>query len=185
MSHLFSRIASALMVLSLLSWPGTALAHDSITVGEFTVEYGWVTEPPMAGQPNAIVVNVSHAEAHEAGAEATEESGHSHAGADVDVSQLKVEWLYGGETGILALQPVSEDKPGEFTAAFTPERPGKYTLRLSGLIDQTDVSVEVVPEEVLPASTSGAGNSLWLWGGLAVAALVVVGVGALALRRRK
>lgn len=183
MSRLLLRVTSALMLCGLSLWAGVALAHETITVGEYAVEYGWLTEPPIAGQPNAIVLNVSHAESHEEGSAATEESGHSHEGAEVDVSQLKVEWTYGGETGTLTLQPVSEAKPGEFTAALTPERAGKYTLRLSGLINDTAVSAEVQPEEVLPVSA--ADNSIWLWGGLAVILLVVISAVVFVVRGRK
>src|SRR6185295_5519920 len=80
---------------------------------------------------------------------------HDHAAAemaDVDVSNLKIEVSYGGETKTLALQPLGEDTPGQFIAPLTPSRAGQFTVRLSGKIDQTDITpVEVQPEEVQSA----------------------------------
>jgi hypothetical protein len=188
MSRLLTRAIRALAVFGLLLWPGpgTAAAHESITVGDYEIEYGWTTEPPIAGQPNRIVLNIRKAAEESEHSDATEESGHSREGTEVDVSQLKVEWTYGGQTETLNLEPVGHDHPGEFTAALTPERPGKYTLRLSGLIDQTAVNSEVQPEEVLPTDTaSGPGNSVWLWIAVAVVLAGGIAVTALALRRRK
>ena len=35
-----------------------AFAHESVTVGDYTIEIGWVNEPPFVGQQKAIVVNI-------------------------------------------------------------------------------------------------------------------------------
>lgn len=35
-----------------------ALAHESVTVGDYQIEYGWLDEPVIVGQQNAIIVNV-------------------------------------------------------------------------------------------------------------------------------
>ena len=37
----------------------SALAHESITVGNYKIVVGWATEPPIAGQLNAIEIRVS------------------------------------------------------------------------------------------------------------------------------
>ncbi len=37
-----------------------ASAHTTIHVGNYDVEVGWVDEPPIVGQRNAVVVNVSN-----------------------------------------------------------------------------------------------------------------------------
>ena len=55
---LFRTAAVALAPFWALSAAPVARAHETITVGNFTVEYGWVNEPPVAGQPNAVVINI-------------------------------------------------------------------------------------------------------------------------------
>jgi hypothetical protein len=130
-----------------------------------------------------------------------EAAGHEHAAAvDVDVSNLKVEVTYGGETKTLALQPLGENTPGQFIAPLTPTRAGQFTVRLSGKLDQTDITaVEVQPEEVQPVDivafpktaesesedAGGLGLAGWLGIGGIVLGLAGVVLGGLALARRK
>ena len=133
----------------------TALAHESVTAGSYTIEYGWLNEPVFEGQPNALVINIGEAEAAEGGVTPTagEEhaEGESHAGVEVDVSGLKIEVSYGGQVKILSLEPLGEDKPGQFVAPLTPTRAGQYTLRLTGALGEEEINLEVEPEEVLSA----------------------------------
>src|SRR6186997_1097056 len=94
-----------------------ALAHQSITVGDYTLEIGWLSEPPIVGQQNAIVVNVSTT----SGGQPVE-----------DVSSLTVTVSYGGQDKTLTLQPLGEDTPGQFVAPIVPTVPGQYTIKLGG-----------------------------------------------------
>src|ERR1044071_9570451 len=111
------------------------LAHTPVTVGEYTVEIGWVNEPAITGQQNAVVVNVN----------ATCD------GKPVeDVSGLTVTISYGGQNKTLTLQPLGEDTPGQFIAPVLPTIPGQYTVSLGGKLGTTDVKVDVQPEEVQP-----------------------------------
>jgi hypothetical protein len=48
-------LASLVFILNAQS----ALAHESITVGDYTLEIGWLSEPPVVGQHNAITVQVT------------------------------------------------------------------------------------------------------------------------------
>lgn len=169
-------ICASLLVLALIG-NARVYAHDEVTLGDYVLEYGWVTEPPVAGAANAFEVGLAkgdHSEGEEAGQEHTE----------VDVSGLKVEVSYGGETTVLTLKPA--DEAGHFTADFTPERPGKYTLKISGTLDGKLVNAEIQPEEVEPsgnvASDSG-GSSLAIILAL-VAVAISLGV-AFAVSRNK
>ena len=47
------------LLLILLPTYGHVQAHQSITAGPYTIEYGWLSEPPVVGQSNAIVINIS------------------------------------------------------------------------------------------------------------------------------
>jgi hypothetical protein len=310
MSRKLMTVMAVSILLALLLAPVIASAHETIQVNGYDVEYGWLNEPVIVGQANAIVLNISkpaaaaeeHAHAasisltapadgasvqgdhvdvavafegladdaaadgvhwhltldgetlsmvplhqtsvtvsglgdgehtleasladasHDmvgdaatakftvsggaatnapaaSGVEALEEAGgHDHAAAvDVDVSNLKVEVTYGGETKGLTLQPLGEDTPGQFIAPLTPTRAGQFTVRLSGKIDQTDITpVEVQPEEVqsvdivaFPKAASeesdseGLGLAGWLGIGGIVLGLAGVALGGLALARRK
>lgn len=146
-------VCASLLALAVLG-SARVWAHDEVTLGDYVLEYGWVTEPPVAGAANAFEVNLA-----EGGHAEGEEAGHEH--ADVDVSGLKVEVLYGGETTALTLKEA--DTAGHFTADYTPARPGKYTLKFSGTLGDKLVNAEVQPEEVEPSggvASDGGGSSL-------------------------
>ena len=136
--NLFIYIAGFVCVMSLLFNSQRVLAHEAITVGEYTIEIGWLSEPPIVGQQNAIVVNVSRT---------------SDAQPVEDVSGLTVTVSYGGQEKLLTLQPLGEDTPGQFIASILPTVPGQYALKLGGSLGGTPADVEVEPEEVAPADT--------------------------------
>ena len=169
-------IASILTILSFQF----AFAHETVTAGNYQIEIGWLTEPPISGQMNGIVVNITQ------GAEEQPVE---------DVSDLVVSVVYGDQTRALLLQPLGEDTPGQFVAPILPTIPGQYTVQLSGKLGDTDLSAEVEPEKVQrqevvqfpivePSSQNGG---LGLAGWLAVLgillAIVGIGVGVMALRK--
>ena len=117
-----------------------AFAHTTITVGDYEVEVGWVDEPPVVGQRNAIVVNVSKSAATD---------------AEVDVSKLKVAVTYGGETKDLSLEPLSEDSANQYIAPILPTVAGQYTVQLRGQIDSTDISEDVAARRGGPCRGTG------------------------------
>jgi hypothetical protein len=130
--------AGLLAIVALVLNFQLAFAHESITIGDYTVEVGWLSEPPIVGQQNGIVVNVSKT---------------SDAQPVEDVSSLTVTVSYGGQEKALTLQPLGEDTPGQFVAPVLPTVPGKYTVKLGGTLGDTAVNTEVEPEEVEPADT--------------------------------
>jgi hypothetical protein len=170
-------------------------AHQTITAGPYAIEYGWLSEPPVVGQSNAIVINVSQENASGATSQPAQGSATPAVPKQIDISGLKVEVTYGGQSKFLTLQPLGEDTPGQFIAPILPSIPGTYTLRLSGTLGETPVQAEVQPEEVQPAASiqfpqssstdANGGGTNWL--GLAGVVLGAIGtvLGALALFRRK
>jgi hypothetical protein len=179
MHRKFFLIAGMVVSLALLTNYQTALAHEGVTVGDYELEVGWVNEPPVVGQQNAIVVNVSNT----SGGEAQPVN---------DISALTVTVSYGGQSKLLTLQPLGEDTPGQFVAPILPTVAGQYTLKLGGKLGDTDVNVEVEPEEVQSADivqfpvveTAQQGVSTdWLaWLG-ALLGLIGIGLGITALRK--
>src|SRR5215208_2583766 len=138
MNKRLSVTAGLLTVVALLLNFQLALAHESITVGDYTLKVGWLGEPPIVGQQNAIVVNVST---------------NSDEQPVEDVSDLTVTVSYGGQDKTLTLQPLGEDTPGHFVAPILPTVPGEYTVILGGLLGDTAVEAETHVEEVQPADT--------------------------------
>ena len=161
-----------------------ALAHETVTVGDYEIEYGWLEEPAIVGQQNAIIVNVSNASSGEA--QPVE-----------DVSSLTVTVSYGGQSKTLTLQPLGEDTPGQFVAPILPTVAGTYTLIFGGKLGDTDVSVEVEPEEVEGADTlqfpslgsvqqgAGSGVTDWLIYLSLLIGLIALGLGVMALRKAR
>ena len=174
--------ACLLAMIALLTSYQTVLAHEHITVGDYELEIGWVEEPPIVGQQNAILVIVSNTSGGEA--QPVE-----------DVSSLVVTISYGGQSKTLTLQPLGEDTPGQFVAPILPTVPGQYTVTLGGTLGNTAVEAEVEPEEVEPADTlqfpsvesseqsASSGRSDWLIYMSLLIGLIALGLGVIALRK--
>lgn len=164
----------------------SAFAHETITVGEYEIVYGWVNEPPIAGQLNGVEIFVNNT----GGGEGQPVEEHI-------IHTLVVELSYGGERKVLTLDPVF-DTPGAFDATVQPTIPGVYSLKFSGTLGDTPVNEEVHLEEVqaadavqfpraasvaYPNQDTTAGTADWLvWLSL-VLGLAGVGLGVIALRK--
>lgn len=123
-----------LALLTLTQTSHTALAHTRVEVGPYAIVVGWLQEPPIVGERNALTLEITENELPVTGAEAA----------------LDVEVLYAGRTWRVNMNPTST--PGLYTATLFPTVRGVYTTRLFGTLGSTDVDVELDPEEVLPAS---------------------------------
>ncbi len=171
-----SLLATALLFISYQ----VVLAHTPVTVGDYTIEIGWVNEPPIVGQQNAIVVNVSTTKDNK---------------PVEDVSGLTVAVSYGGQNKTLTLQPLGEDTPGQFVAPVLPTIPGQYTVNLGGKLGSTDVKADVQPEEVQASdviafpSVAASGQSAtsgimnWLLYLSLLIGLIALVLGVMALRK--
>jgi hypothetical protein len=131
-SRRFPRILSILSLLlaALAVFVQQALAHARTEIGPYVVVIGWVDEPPVVGQRNALFLEVSRDGEPVTGVEAT----------------LDAEIGYGGRTMRANLNPA--EVPGTYTATFVPTVRGQYDVRLFGAIEDTAVDQVVQPEEV-------------------------------------
>lgn len=123
-----------LTIITLTQSTNTALAHTRTEVGPYAFVIGWLQEPPIVGERNALTIEISEDEQPLTGAEAT----------------LDVEVLYAGRTWRVNMNPT--ETPGVYTAVLFPTVRGIYTTRIFGSLAETDIDVEIDPEEVLPAS---------------------------------
>jgi hypothetical protein len=114
------------------------LAHTSIDVGSYTLEVGWVDEPPIVGMKNAVFISITNKDTDQPVEE---------------VSTLEVTVSTGGQDRQLEVRPLSEDAPGQYAADFIPTKRGTYTVKLGGKIETTDVNTSVDIEEVVPADS--------------------------------
>ena len=175
-------LASLMALMAAFINSQIAFAHESITVGDYTVEIGWISEPPIVGQQNAIVVNVSTTSDEQ---------------PVENVSELTVAMSYGGQSKTLTLQPLGEDTPGQFVAPILPTVPGEYTVNLGGKLGETEVKVDVQPEEVQAAdvlqfpSVSSANQSAdlalmnWLIYLSLLIGLIALVLGVMSLRKSR
>jgi hypothetical protein len=109
------------------------LAHTSLDVGPYTVEVGWVDEPPIVGMKNAVFISITNKDTDQ---------------PVEGVSTLEVTVSTGGKERQLDVRPLSEDLPGQYAADFIPTKRGTYTVKLGGKIESTDVNTSVDIEEV-------------------------------------
>ncbi len=126
--------AVLLTIVSLTQTTQQALAHTRVEVGPYVIVVGWLQEPPIVGERNALTIEITEDEQPVSGAEAT----------------LDVEVLYAGRTWRVNMNPT--ETPGLYTAVLFPTVRGTYTVRLFGSLPNAEVDVPVDPEEVLPAS---------------------------------
>ena len=185
MSKKFFALACLMALAALSLQVQTVSAHETITVGNYEVVYGWVNEPAIAGQLNGVEIFVNNT------------SGEGQAVEEHIIHTLVVELSYGGENKTLTLEPVF-DTAGAFDATILPTIPGVYSLKFSGMLGETPVDEEVELEEVqapdavqFPGGASAApsaqttGTADWLiWLSLLLG-LVGVGLGAMAIRKAR
>jgi hypothetical protein len=164
------------LMLLLISFH-TVLAHETITVGDYEIEVSWLSEPPIVGEKNAIVLHITAT-----GSAVPVE----------DVSSLTVTLSYGGQRKILVLQPLGEETPGQFMAPILPTVPGEYEVIFGGILGDTAVEAETHMDEVQPIDVlafpgvdsvrQGAATDWLIWLSILVG-LVGVGLGVTALGR--
>tara|TARA_Y100000780_G_scaffold232028_1_gene260526 strand:+ start:630 stop:1388 length:759 start_codon:yes stop_codon:yes gene_type:complete len=108
----------------------SAYAHTEIHVGDITIKTGWINEPPLVGELNAIVL------------EFKKES----KPLIIDPKSLEAEIKYGGVTKILDIEPTQE--LGLYTSPIIPTRLGSYMIVIQGIVSNNDVDAEIPVEDV-------------------------------------
>lgn len=127
-SSRFTRLLVGFLVVLALGmlFPLVALAHEPRDLGKYHVLVGWVNEPAIQGQPNAISIRITD------GATGQPVTGVA--------KTLKVEAAYGdGQPRTMPLE-ASDDVKGLYTASMIPTRAGSYTFTFIGSIDGQPVT---------------------------------------------
>lgn len=111
----------------------TTLAHTRVEVGPYTIVVGWLVEPPVVGERNALTIEIT-------------EDGEPVSGAEDD---LRAELVYGAQTFRTNLNPTEES--GLYTATIFPTVRGQYAVRLFGTLNGLEIDETIEPEEVFSA----------------------------------
>ena len=115
--------------------PQVTYAHISKTFGNTTIEAGWLTEPPLAGDLNSIVLQVSRMTGGE-------ETPVANALANLTLSVKS-----GTITKVLDFQP-SPTTDGGYEGMVLPTRVGPYSLVVQGDVKGQKVDNEFKIEDV-------------------------------------
>ncbi len=127
--------AAALLALPALL-AGGASAHTTVAVGEYEIEAGWGTEPPIVGIRNTFVFEVSMPGEREG-----VKTGVRNAFSSMDATAR-----FGGAEKMLDVS--AAPAPGHYYSNVIPTRTGSYSVQFSGEIDGTAVDVDVGVEDV-------------------------------------
>ncbi|MFQ5399509.1 MAG: hypothetical protein ACE5E7_07910 [Anaerolineae bacterium] len=110
-----------------------ALAHEGVRAGPYLVTIGWEKEPVIAGERNAITIEIT-------------KDGQPVTGV---ANTLELTVLYAGRTYLGDLNPATA--PGLYRVEIVPTVRGQYTVQLTGQIEGQEVNVTLEPEEVMAA----------------------------------
>ena len=134
-----------LLTLLLLVVPGlvlTADAHTIDSVGEYRVEIGWMNEPVVSGETNAIELYVSPLKPGLELEEQVFENG------ILDLKKtMKLQLIYKEDSITLPFSP-DHNIPGKYYAFVNPTVAGFYQANVLGDINGTPISLSMHPPKV-------------------------------------
>jgi hypothetical protein len=147
---------SGLLILFLLLVPGIsgiAYGHTVDAVGEYRVEIGWMNEPVVSGETNAIEFNVSPLIPCPEISEAIKcaESQEFKNGISDLKKTIKIKLIYKDDTITLPLSP-DHNIPGKYYAFVNPTVSGFYQANILGTIVDTPISLSMHPPKVAERS---------------------------------
>lgn len=127
------RFIPLLFLLLLTTMPVSA--HSRVELDEgYAVVVGWINEPALLGERNAVAIEITQNDEPLSGVEAT----------------LDARLLYAGNTFTANLNPT--EHVGLYAVPVIPTVRGQYEIQLFGTIGELEVDFVAEPEEILPAS---------------------------------
>ena len=126
-----------------------AFAHTVDSVGEYRVEIGWMNEPVVSSETNAIEFYASPMDPCPEIPEPMKcaESQEFKNGVEGLKKTVKVQLIYKGESITLPLSP-DHDIPGKYYAFVNPTTSGFYQANILGNIEDTPISLSMHPPKV-------------------------------------
>jgi hypothetical protein len=127
-------LAASLLIISFLSFsPSPALAHEEMIRGDIKIVGGWVDEPPLVGQFNGIVLEITRV---------SDGQPITNALAQLDISVKK-----GTPTRSLDFQP-QEEEPGVYVTEILPTQTGQYAIVMRGTVAGQTIDGQIEIEDV-------------------------------------
>ncbi|MSQ08293.1 MAG: hypothetical protein EXR44_03205 [Dehalococcoidia bacterium] len=120
-----SSAVAAAAVIALFTMVSVALAHESRTLGDYTIEAGFLVEPALEGEPNAALLEI--VKTGVAGAGDSPVSGIA--------ANLKVEVTHVSSNTTKVMMLEEGEAPGRYLAYFIPTAPGAYRFHFTGDIN--------------------------------------------------
>ena len=133
-------------MLLIPSLAGIAYGHTIDSVGDYRVEIGWMNEPVVSGETNAIEFYVSPLEP---GIELENQVFQN--GISGLKNTVKIKLLFKDESIILPLSP-DHNIPGKYYAFVNPTVSGFYQANILGTIVDTPISLSMHPPKVTERS---------------------------------
>ncbi len=119
-----------------------AFAHTVDSVGEYRVEIGWMNEPVVSSETNAIEFYVSPLEPN-----LDLEDQKFQNGVTGLKKTVKMQLVYKDQNITLPLSP-DHDIPGKYYAFVNPTISGFYQANILGTIEDTQISLSMHPPKV-------------------------------------
>ncbi len=133
-------------MLIIPSLAGIAYAHTIDSVGDYRVEIGWMNEPVVSGETNAVEFYVSPLEP-----DIEFENQVFQNGISGLKNTVKIKLLFKDESIILPLSP-DHNIPGKYYAFVNPTVSGFYQANILGTIVDTPISLSMHPPKVAERS---------------------------------
>ena len=131
-----------LFLLIVPSLAGIAYGHTVDSVGEYRVEIGWMNEPVVSEETNAVEFYVSPLEPDLKLEDQVFENGISGL-----KKTIKIQLIYKDESITLPLSP-DHNIPGKYYAFINPTVSGFYQANILGSIEDTPISLSMHPPKV-------------------------------------
>lgn len=126
-------LVASVLVMSFFAFSSSpALAHVEMISGDVKIVAGWVDEPPLVGQVNGIVLEISRV---------SDGQPITNAIAQLDVSIKK-----GTPTRTLDFQP--QEEPGVYVAKILPTQTGQYAVVMRGTVVGQAIDGQIEIEDV-------------------------------------
>lgn len=143
------KLSILLLLLVIPGSIGIAYGHTIDVVGEYRVEIGWMNEPVVSGDTNAIELHVSPLVACREILEPMKcaESQEFQNGIEGLKKTIKMQLVFNDESITLPLSP-DHNVPGKYYAFVNPTSSGFYQANVLGSINETPISLSMHPPKV-------------------------------------
>jgi hypothetical protein len=146
-----SKLAVFIVFLLFVGMIGSVYAHKAIVYGDYKINVGWKTEPPIVNKKNAIEIEITIATEYEKQSSdyPSPQTGEKPSKDDLTglADKLEADVTLNGKKTFLTL--VEDSKfPGVYHGEYTPADTGSPNVHLVGTIKSNSFELTFHPEKV-------------------------------------